>query len=95
MGQNTNVRDYQNRNQENNANTALVETETKANVLTKATDFLGKHKEGVLVGGVLITGYVLRKPIVKAVTWFWKNTGGRIFGKKNEVAPAPAEDAAK
>lgn len=93
MGQ-INVRDYQNRNQENSAQpTEKMETETKANVITKATDFIVKHKEATIVTGVLVTGYVLRKPIAKAATWIWKKTGGRLFGKKNEVAAAPAEEA--
>ena len=85
--------EYRNNAQNNAQPTVKVETETKANVITKATDFIGKHKEAAIVAGVLTAGYLLRKPIAKAATWAWKNTLGRVFGKKTQTAPAPAEEA--
>ena len=79
--------------QNNNAATVKMETETKATVLGQAGEFASKHKEALIVAGVLTAGYMLRKPIAKAATWTWKNTLGRLFTKKKEDAPAASTEA--
>ena len=79
--------------QNNNAAAVKVETETKANILSKVGEFAGEHKEALIVAGVMAGVFALRKPIAKVGKWAYQNTIGRIFNKKKEDAPAASTEA--
>lgn len=93
MGQNTNVRDYQNRNQENNANAAEITAVVvdKKNFLQKAGDLVTSNpgKTAAVVGGVsLITAYICRAK----KTHTWNPLKKAFWAKQAKAVQAPVEE---
>ena len=93
MGQNTNVRDYQNRNQENNANAAEVTAVVvdKKNFLQKTGDLVVSNpgKTVAVVGGVgIITAYICRAK----KTHTWNPLKKAFWAKQDKATKAAVEE---